>query len=276
MAKELCLVHANCQGPPLVQRLMACPDFARAFECRLFTNYVGEPVPAAALARCGLFLHQHLGPAWGELASERLAARLPASATRLCVPNMCFTGYWPLWSGRPGFDYRCEDLETFLDLGRPAEETLVLFLRSDPAQRHDLEGLLARTLDRERHREGHTPVKYVDLIAAGHATRRLFNTVNHPGPGLMDHAARGVLRALGLTAPDRAFEALGDPFPEFEQPIHPGVARFFGWPFAGPETRYNVYGRPMTYARYAANYVAARRAGVTDFIAYLQGADHAA
>jgi hypothetical protein len=272
MTRELCILHANCQGEPLLKRLETCPAFADRYETRIFTNYVREPVPDELLGRCSLFLYQFLGPEWDGLASETLLAKLPETARSLCIPNMFFKGYWPLWSGRKGFNYRCSHLDEIIDLGLPPEEAVLLFLRQEPGKKYDLDGLLAETLRQERAREAHTPVKYVDLLEANYGKMRLSNTVNHPGPLLMDHAAAGVLQQLGLPAPDPALlEELGDPFPEFEQPINPKVAAHFGWDFGGPDTEYEIYGRKLTFARYAANYVMARTAGITDFIGFLQG-----
>ena len=272
MGKRLCILHANCQGEPLLARLMASREFAAEYKCALFTNYTREPVPAEMLARCSLLLHQHLGDQWGDLASRNLQGRLPATAVSLCIPNMFFMGYWPTWSGRPGFNFRCSHLDELIDLGLSPEETTLLYLHADMAGKHDLRGILERTLEQEEHKQRLTPVGYVDLLKGRFGTRRMFNTVNHPGAGLLDRAARGILDHLGLEAPDEAaLAALGDPFPEFEQPIHPGVAAFFGWDFAGQDTVYHVFGREMTFGRYVAHYVVARREGVSDFISFLQG-----
>ncbi len=273
MSKELCILHANCQGEPLLERLSCCPAFSDRYETRLFTNYVHEPVPDTTLAGCSLFLYQFLGQKWGELASENLLGKLPETARSLCIPNMFFKGYWPLWSGEEGFNYRCAHLDEIIDLGLSPEETALIFLHQDTATKFDLLELVADTLKEERERERHTPIKYVDLIATNYRDKRLFNTVNHPGPMLMNHAAGEILHNLGFEVPDPAlFEALGDPFPEFEQPINPKVAAFFGWDFAGPDTEYTIYGRKMTFVRYVASYVMARQANIADFIGFLQGA----
>ena len=273
MDKRICIVHANCQGEPLVRRLTACPEFAAEYECILFTNYAREPIPGETLEQCSLFLYQYLGPGWDDLASERLLHSLPASAKSLCIPNMFFKGYWPMWTGKSGFDYRCSHLDEIIDKGLPPEETTMLFLHSDIAARHDLSALLQETIERERERERHTPVKYLDLLIKKHGKQRLFNTVNHPRAILLDHAAKGTLTELGFEPPDDAvLNAMGEPFPEFELPINPKVSRFFGWDFGGPDAEYEIYGRKMTFARYTANYIIARRAGVEDFIGFLQGA----
>ncbi len=272
MDTKHCVVHANCQGQPLIERLMVCPQFAEEYTCTLFTNYIREPVPDEALQDCSLFLYQYLDPKWGDLASDELLAKLPDSTPSLCIPNMFFTGYWPMWSGEPGFNYRCTHLDDVIALGLPPEETAVLYLRADIERKFDLLDLVSQTIERERERQTRTPIQYVDLIVERYREIRLFNTVNHPGPLLMNHVARGILKHLGYEPPDEAvFAALGDPFPEFEQPINPRIAQYFGWDFASNETEYNIYGRKLNFARYVANYIMAQQAGVSDFIGYLQG-----
>ncbi|WP_419785618.1 WcbI family polysaccharide biosynthesis putative acetyltransferase [Pseudodesulfovibrio sp.] len=276
MTKELCILHANCQGEPLLERLNLCPDFSRRYETRIFTNYIREAIPDQVLADCSLFLYQHLSPGWNDLASDHLLGKIPHTTRALCVPNLFFKGYWPTWSGAPGFDYRCEVLDKLLNLGLPPEETLILYLRRNLTDEYDLAAIAEESLKTERQRETHTPVKYVHLIESLWGHERLFNTVNHPGPLLMNHVANGVLHELGLpqVEPD-AMQARGNPFPEFEQPIHPHVGAFFGWNFAKPDTRYNVYGRQLSFAGYAADYVTARKSGVTDFISFLLGCNKA-
>lgn len=272
MGKRLCILHANCQGEPLLERLMASPEFAGGYTCVQYTNYTREPIPDDMLARCDLFLYQHLGPQWDGLASERLVSRLPASARSLCIPNMFFKGYWPGWSGQGGFNFRCTLLDELIGRGLSPEETVLLYLRADLASAFDLRAVLDDSLARERLKQALTPVPYADLLETEFAARRIFNTVNHPGRLLMDHAARGILARLGMEPADEAaLAALGEPFAEFEQPVHPSVAAFFGWDFAPRDAVWRVFGRDLTFARYVAHYVVARREGVADFIGFLQG-----
>lgn len=272
MDKQLCIVHANCQGPPLLERLKTCPAFDAQYDCELYTNYIKEPVPEEKIATCDLFLHQHLEAKWGNLASGVLLGKLPGKARHLCIPNMFFKGYWPLWSGEKGFDYRCMYLDELVAAGLPPKETVMLYLRSNMDRKYDLLDLVSQSIEHEREREQHTPIKYMDLLLANYREQRLFNTVNHPGKLLMDHVAAGVLEALGLDHPGQdAFDELEEPFAEFEQPINPKVGDHFGWEFATPETEYQIYGRQMNHARFVANYVMCAQAKIPDFIGYLQG-----
>lgn len=252
-----------------MDRLMTCPDFAARYRCELYTNYIHEEIPVGRLEECGLFLYQHLGSNWGELASSELLGRVPETAHHICIPNMVFLGYWPFWNSTPGFNYRDSVLEDLLAKGLSGEEILALYLRSPLAVRHDLAAQLEDTLKRERERASHTPINYVDIIERMFRRERLFNTVNHPGPRLLNHVAVEILRLLDMEVPEEV-QHMPDAFPEFEQPIHPQVAAFHGLEFAGPETLYEVYGKKKTFAQYAANYIEARLAGIDDFIGYLQ------
>ncbi|BCS89654.1 WcbI family polysaccharide biosynthesis putative acetyltransferase [Pseudodesulfovibrio sediminis] len=272
MEKELCIVHANCQGEPLLERLTACPEFHARYECLLYTNYVHEPVPDYALNNCSLFLYQHLGDKWGELASDALLANLPQSTRSLCIPNMFFKGYWPTWSNEPGFDYRCVLLDELIETALPVEEVILLYMHTDVSTRFDLLSLVTETIATERERETHTPIKYLDVITKNYRETQLFHTVNHPGSLLMNHVATGILEALGFTPPaPSVFDALPEPFAEFDQPINPKVAEFFGWDFVETDRLYTIYGRKMNFARWVSSYVFARRAGISDFIGFLQG-----
>ena len=109
--QELCLIHANCQGDPLAWLLAATPEFAVRYEVRRYTNFERELIPPEELARCTLFIYQHLGEHWDEHASDRLLARVAPGALRCCIPNMLFKGYWPFWTNRSSMDFG----DTFLD-----------------------------------------------------------------------------------------------------------------------------------------------------------------
>lgn len=269
--RELCILHANCQGEPLAAALSASPDFARAFSPRVFLNYARQDIPRQALDACRLFLYQHLGPEWGPLSSDALLARLPKNCRSLCIPNMFFRGPWPLWSGAPGFDFRDVYLDHLLDMGLPARDILHLCLRTSLAAKYDLAARLEETIALERQRQARTPVRYLDFVLEAFRQRPLFLTVNHPGAELIGRAAAGILAALGL-APMAGDFALPPEYLAFELPVHPQAAAFYGLAYGGEDATFNVYGRRLTFAQYAAAYVDCRLRGRADFIGYLLAA----
>jgi len=255
----------------LAEALRASPEFDSIFSTRVYLNYTREPIPQAGLDSCALFLYQHLGPEWGEIASAELLKRLPAGCRSLCIPNMFFRGPWPLWSGAPGFDYRDVFLDHLLGLGLPRRDILHLYLRTPLAAKYDLAALLDETIATERARQARTPVQYLDHILENFRARSLFHTINHPCAELLAHAAAGILRLLGLEGPDpERLEQLTTDYEEFTLPIHPQVAAFYGLQYADAQTRYPAYGKLKTFDEYAVAYVDCRLAGIDNFIGYLQ------
>ncbi|MEF2145737.1 MAG: WcbI family polysaccharide biosynthesis putative acetyltransferase [Desulfovibrionaceae bacterium] len=273
MSKELCIVHANCQGEPLAEFLGRVPGFGERHEVRLYTNYVHEPIADAELGRCAVFIYQPLldESKWGELVSRRLLAKLPGNARSVAIPSMFFRHYWPFWEGGEDFSFRDRVLERLLQEGLSGAQALQVFLHTNVVNGPDMESLAAAALKHERIKESLTPIKYVDLILERFREEMLFNTVNHPGHALLCHVGREVLRHLGEPLPEDGVEPyMSELHPEFRMPIHPRVAAHWGLAFANDATLYPVYGRMKTFAQYAANYVDARSLGIDDLISYLR------
>jgi hypothetical protein len=271
-AKTLCILHGNCQGETLAALLLASPEFNQAFEIRFHVNFTRQAVPAEDLARCGLFLHQHLGEEWLELSSNHLRGQLPKKAHSLCFPNMLFKGYWPFWTSGTGVELADSLLDHLIEQGLGKADILHVALRGDLDAMFGLAGLLEETLAREREKEKSSAVKYVDIIEEGFRREKLFQSVNHPGNRLMLHVADSVLSALGMPPLPQGFKEVCPVLhPKFEMPIHPQVAAFHGLSFAGQGCRFNVYGVALTYAEYMGLYVDCRLAGRGDFINFLHG-----
>lgn len=284
MAQELCILHANCQGMPLAKLLLAAPGFRARWHVRGVLNYKREPLTDAHLAEATLFLYQNLTAKWEMLASENVLQRLSPTATAVCVPNPFFKGYWPFWTNRDanGKVQRFADiyLERLFAMGLTPGEALHLYLNRPLRGKYDLDALLEESWALEAERESPCAFQTLPWVLARWRTERLFTTINHPCPDLLRFMADNVLEVLGfppLTDADIAGVGLNapgallcDPSPEevFEMPIHPQVAANFGLPFGGPETRYAVWDRRLSFADYAKAYVTARTCGI-DLYEYL-------
>lgn len=270
---EIVVVHANCQGEMLAGLLRGHQPFAARYECLLFTNYIMEPIPEEVLAHSSAFLYQYLDPKWGELSSDALLARLPATCRSLAIPNMFMRMYWPLHKTGQNGSMR----ETLLDdiLERGVERAELQFLASKKAllKGYDLQGIVQRSIAHERKKEATTPIKYVDMMLDGGRRERLFYTLNHPGEKLLRHVADAVLAWLDLPPLADGALNLDDYYTSFELPVHPGVANLFDLEFCHENTRFSVYGVPMTWAQYAgvyADYRAhAKATGMDSFIEYM-------
>lgn len=276
MHRKLCLLHANCQGEELERLLTASLAFARLYRLERRTNYTRDTVSETDLAACSLLLYQHLGEDWGDLASDALVRRLSPSATALCIPNLFFKGCWPFWTSDSPIAFGDSLLNRLIDEGAPKAVILRLYYHGDIRGFADLQAIVEESIAIERQKEQRSCVKTVDFFLKFWKLRPMFHTVNHPGQELLLHTANAILHALDLPPLSEAELALvlREPFPsyaDFDLPVHPQVASFHGLDFAGPETRYAIFGRHMTFLEYISRYIDCRHNGLDDdFIGYLQ------
>jgi len=270
MRRELCLIHANCQGDSLRSLLAATPAFARCFEIRKYTNYLKESIPQQDFDRCRFFLYQHLGEKWDDLASDALLARLHPIACRVKIPNLLFTGYWPLWTNKSTMNYGDALLDLLVSRGYSESDVLHVYLRGRLAEKYHLNALLDQNFFRERQKERGAVIALTDFIRENWRAQQLFRTPNHPDGILLLAVADAVLESLGLgRVPSALRSAFTPDYPDFELPIHPQVGVHFSLPFAGADRLYSIYGRPMNFARYAACYVHCLSRRLGNFEAFL-------
>ena len=271
MARELCLIHANCQGDFLHSLLAASPAFVRRFEIRKYTNYLKECIPQQDFDRCRIFLYQHLGEKWNDLASDALLARLQPAAWQLQIPNLLFKGYWPLWTNKSSMDYGDVLIDHLIDSGYSEAEALHIYLRGNLSTKYNLNALLRESLIRERQKEQDAAVVgLTDFIREHWREEQLFLTPNHPGKKLLLTIANAVLAQLGFEELPLSVQRDFEPdYPDFELPIHPQVGTHFKLPFVQEDRFYRIFGRKMTFAQYAACYVHCLSRNMGSFEAFL-------
>ncbi len=274
-SREICLVHANCLGEPLIRLLLTSPSFSSRYQVCRVTNYTREPVAETVLKKCSLFLYQHLSAKWEQLASDCLLSRLPATARAIRLPVPVFRGYWPLWTNAFPMNFADALLERLALTGLGASEIIALYMKRGALAGWDLDAPAEESLNRLRAAEARGAVPIADFIETFWRKFPLFDTINHPSPPLLHHIADGVLAALGLPPLDGEARRLAVSCDEggqvrFELPIHPQVAVHHGLSFGGSDRLYHVYGTKMTFARYVACYVDCRLLGLSDFTSYLQ------
>lgn len=271
MGRQLCLIHANCQGYALSQLLEANPDFAARFEARHLRNYEREQLEQGLLDSSAIFLHQYLAEKWGDLSTEEILQRLPATTQAICIPNCFFKGYWPFWSFEPDkIDFTDSLLEELIERGLPDAAILRIYLKADPALAGDVEQIAADSLRIEKEKEKRCAIRYAHIIEERWRTEQLFLTVNHPGRALFLHIANELLALLGLGQVPEAFARdWVNPENGFWLPLHPVVAERLRLPFASRERRYPCFGASMTHQEYIVTYLACRRNGIRNLSAAL-------
>lgn len=269
MNKELCIVQANCQADMLTGLLNACPQFNRRYQLRRYTNFLHETVPEQELARCSVFIYQHLGEKWGKLASNVLLQQLNKEALYLKLPNMLFKGYWPFWTNSSPSEFGDFFLDKLIGMGLGKAEILHVYLNTELTTKFDFKAMFEESVQIERAKEEGALVKTVDFVLEQYREQPLFLTINHPGPALLKKVAQAVFAALELEWTKEIEAALYNPYPEFELPIHPQVAAFHGLEFAGPTTQYNVFGKQKDFKTYASNYIDSQLLTMQPLSAYL-------
>lgn len=270
MDRDLCLMHANCQGEALAPLLDAHPGFRRRFRIRHLLNYARDPLSDELLAGCRLLLYQHLAPKWGDLASDAVLARLPASCHALPLPNFFFLGYWPRWTREAPIEFGDSLLEELLGRGLDAEQAMLLLSRGGGALLGDVEAVAEESLRREEAKDVAGVVRYAAFLRENWRRRQLFVTVNHPGRELLFLAADAILRELGFgPLPESARAAYVHPQGNFWLPIHPALRDRLGLPFVSRDRRYPAFGAEITHGDFVSAYLACRALGVrelTDFL----------
>lgn len=266
MNKELCLIHANCQGDAIKELLEANPQFSSRFTIRHLRNYKREALEQGLLDKTTLFLYQHLTAKWGELSTSQVLARLPSSTHALCIPNCFFKGYWPFWEHRPEIiEFYDSLLENFLAREPTHSLALKLYLTARDELLGDLEKNAADSIAREKEKEIFTPIKYVHLIEERWREEQMFLTINHPGPLLLGHIVQEILKRLELPLlPDDFIKAYNSPHNEFWLPIHPRIGLKLKLPFASTKRCYSCFGANLTHEEYCRLYIACRENNFKD------------
>lgn len=277
MHKELCILHANCQGQPLGRLLLASPGFQARWRIRGVLNYKRESLSDADLDAATLFIYQNLTMKWEVLASANVLKRLSPSATTLCIPNPFFKGYWPFWTNRDpaGGVLRFGDtyLEHLINMGLDLSEISHIYLNTSLTRKYDLDSMLEESCAIEAKRETPCAFKTLPWVLEHWRTEQVCSTINHPSPRLLRFMADRVLEQLGLPPlTDAQVQALLAETPDaiscdvsdeikLEQPIHPQVAAHYGLPFGGPDARYMAWGKRVSFKEYTIAYVDMRLRG---------------
>jgi hypothetical protein len=161
-------------------------------------------------------------------------------------------------------------MEHLAQSGLSASEALHIYLRGKLENKFDLDAMFAQSLEIERSKEHGAAVCTTDFIESAWREEQLFTTINHPGPRLLVHVANSILRLLDFPPlPQETIHSCPLCDDDFEQPIHPAIGRHFGLPFATWDRTYDVFGKKMTFARYAACYLDCLYGNEDNFIGYL-------
>lgn len=264
------ILHANCQGEMLQIILGRHPGFSRHFDCRLYTNYIREPIPDEALAGCSAFIYQYLGTDWGELASAKLLAKLSSNCLTLCIPSYFLRTFWPLQYNAGEHALRDRLLEDLWQRGLARNEYMYMSTRPSLLDGYDVRTIVENSLAHERIKATHTPIAYMPRLLEDCMRKMAFYTPNHPGEELLLLVANEILARLDLPPMTRAAMPSLEPYyTALQLPVHPGLADLFSLSWLRPDTTFALYGHQVAYAQFAWLYAEYRDSGIASFIDFM-------
>ncbi len=269
MAKNICLIHSNCQGDPLKRLLDSHEEFSSEFETYLFSNFKRENIAHELLGNTSLFLYQELGQKWEDLSSQELLKSLNKKAMHYQIPNMMFKAYWPLWKSTGILDFSDIFLEYLFEQKLNLEQAMHIYLRGDLNKKYDIAKIAQDSLKIEEDKQKNCTIRTIELIKELWQTKQIFSTINHPEEDLNLHIANQVLDLLNFKPCAKQKEYPRCSY-DFDLPIHPFIGKFYNLPFVSEERKYNVYGRQMTFAEYSACYYDCLLGGYRSLPAYIQ------
>lgn len=237
------VIWTSCQGYAISSSLKRHhPEFS----VEIYLNYVYLDDPSSTIppdfSDCDVFIYQRYEDrdSHPEMQIDRLLSEVvPATAKRICVPRIYFTGYWPL---------SIEDHDDFPktpvpEILRPYPhegvnklmESLLneSYLRGDSIREN-----LKSTLSRLRAKESAGDITGIaDFIEKNFSQRRLFYHPSHPKGDVCALLVAGVFELMGLEVPNTLAEELEHEFDyDIDAPILPCVASAleleFDWKFA--------------------------------------------
>ena len=257
---SLCVLQANCQGEVLRLILEQHPGFSRKFHIHLYTNYTRELIPAQDLQTADLFLYQHLGEHWGDLASKKLLSQLKANCQAIQIPNLFFKGYWPFWTNKiTAINFANTLLEKLFALGLSTYDILQIYLQGSHPDFGQVKKIARESLAQEKAKDQEGPISYAHLIEEFWQTEQLFYTVNHPAKRLTIYVAERLLELLDLPPLEPSFlNTFEHPESNFQLPIHPIVGSLLGLTFTGKDIRYPIFSNQMTHKEFVIAYLACR------------------
>ncbi len=271
--KDICLLHANCQGEVLKRILERSKEFTKKFIIHYYVNFTREQIPPEDIENCRLFLYQQIGPHFGDLSSAVLLSRISQNCQAIRIPNLFFKGYWPFWTNDTKvIDFADTVLERLLALKLPTEEILHIYLSGAHPAFHGIRETAKHSLAFDLEKMSDTGFSSVSSIfETCWREEQLFFTVNHPGERLSIAVANDLLSLLSL--PRLLSSDLHDythPYADFIHPIHPVVGTSLSLPFTGAKVTYPVYGKMMTHKDFVLAYLTCRLNKVSTLPAYLK------
>ena len=262
------IVWGNCQAEALIHVLSLVPQSAEAFEIIYQKSYVSAAEQQEQLIQfetADVFIRQTLF----EWRNHPLRETLPEKLRVITFP-LCYLGaMWPfdsfifgndnvmIASGAP-FAFQ-DGLMARLRTEFPdPEERLARYISLDFPKPPDLRRNSAFDANRLLRSDENHGMTIGHLMLDTFRTERLFHTITHPAPPVVEHVAWEVLKALDLTLLRSDVPKFPDFMGYYQVPVHPRIIDHFGLSYVGPLTEYAFSPTErLTFEQYFRRYIEA-------------------
>jgi hypothetical protein len=267
--KPALLVYGNCQGSWLAYTLKTILQIETQFEIDYFPNF-GTPDPAhPALTadywkRDPLFIRQ-TAPDSPPLPFENL---LSPKCRQLRFPTLWGKFLWPFnvpdprnqpEAGLPfgRFFYGDRLVVQWMREGLTPSEILERYLNEDLSKHINLNRYLEICFAELTHIDKQSDITLAPFIEKEFRGRKLFTTINHPSPLLLDYLLNHVKAWIFDTpAPETpGFSSGSAELGEEETPIHPQIISALKLEWAHPGMKYRYRSRMLTFQEYIEAYI---------------------
>lgn len=268
--QDFCVIYANCQGKTLLDMLHQSPSFAAQYTTVNFYNYTPQQPTKDILTRCKLFIYQDVPGIQG------LMKALPPNSKTVCLPKISWRVFWPFTpsSNKELRKYPYSDAYV-LDLirqGHAKEQVVKQYMQLDVHKHVDLKLIYQQNIDYLNSPHNTRDIRITDYIVANFKKRELFFSYNHPHKDIALQVTNEILNRTGRQSLKPAdVENLPSWGVDFQMPIHPSIADFFGLEFYTPDTTVNQFGEQVDFCRYIQNYVDSEMIATTSRHDYKKG-----
>lgn len=261
------IVWGNCQAEALVNILSRVPQIADEFEITYQKSYADPQLLREHLAEfetADVFVRQTLFEWRNHPLRETLPERL-----RVVTFPLCYLGaLWPFDSFIFGQDHVMNlkggpfaFQDGLMARLRPEfpdpEERLARYVSLDIPRPPDLRRAGAFDANRLLRSDENHGMSIGQFMLEHFRRQRLFHTITHPTPVVVEYIAWEVLRALGLTMSRDDVPRFPDFMGYYQVPLHPRVIEAFGLDYAGPDTEYTFSPTErLTFEQYFRRYIA--------------------
>lgn len=263
------VIYGNCQAAAVAKALKSLPHVSSRFE--VHHHFVSNKEPSQGvwedhIRRSHAIVVQNVAD-WDGYPFKDC---LPAETIRVDVPFIYLASLWPfdcmqnpadevanmLRPQNQDWDFAYQDsilARLRNEIARPEERYRAYVEMSYPGaislkRYHDIEACRLLNSDKK------LGLNVGSFVINNFQTQRLFHTITHPAPALMEVLVGEILQKLMIPFNPSAL-SMNDDFAYYQVPVHPKVISDLNIEWANETSKYQFYDRRLTFGEYFKKYI---------------------